>query len=306
MSSRAPFVDVTDVVGFRGGPRGKNRRVSGTTTGRRGRRRSRLALALAYHAIADDWDNPLSVTSTRFAAHVRHLRELGYTGVRFSDLAHDPDARDVVAITFDDAFSSVCSRALPLLDELGWPATVFASSAVVDAGEPMTWLLGVQGQAPERDDTLRPLRWDDLRLLHDRGWEIGSHGATHRRLSALATDERDRELTAARARIEAEVGPCTAISYPWGEVVDEVVEAAVATGHTAGSGLEGRFEERDPMRVPRFAVSRYDGALRFAAKTSRTLSTVRRTPVWSGLERIRRRDYEPLGDASERRDALPL
>jgi peptidoglycan/xylan/chitin deacetylase (PgdA/CDA1 family) len=294
------------VVGFRGEPRGKNGLVSGTVTGRRGRRRPRLALALAYHAIADDWDDPLSVTPTRFVAQVRHLHDLGYTGVRFSDLAHRPDDGGIVAITFDDAFSSVRSRALPLLDELGWPATVFASSAVVDAGEPMTWLLGVQGQAPERDDTLRPLGWGDLRFLHERGWEIGSHGATHRRLSALEPDERDRELTAARERIEAEVGPCRAISYPWGEVVDEVVMAAVATGHTAGSGLEGRFEDRDPMRVPRFAVSRYDGTLRFAAKTSRTLSTVRRTPVWTGLERIRRRDYEPVGDASERRDALPL
>jgi peptidoglycan/xylan/chitin deacetylase (PgdA/CDA1 family) len=273
---------------------------------RLGRRRSRAPLALAYHAISDHWDNSLSVSTARFEAQVRHLRDLGYTGVRFSDLAHRPENRGLVAITFDDAFSSVRSRALPLLEELGWPATVFASSAVLDAGEPMTWLLGVQGQAPQHDHTLRPLGWDDLRLLHERGWEIGSHGATHRRLSALDAGERARELIVSRERIEAEVGPCVAISYPWGEVVDDVVAGAAKAGYTAGSGLEGRFEEKDPMRVPRFAVSRYDGTLRFAAKTSRTLSTVRRTPVWTGLERIRRRDYEPAGDAADRRGALPL
>ena len=291
-------------MGFRGEPRGKNGLVSGTVTGRRGRRRPRLALALAYHAIADDWDDPLSVPVSRFATQMHHLRDLGYTGVRFSELAHRLDARGIVAITFDDAFSSVRDRALPLLDELGWQATVFASSAVVDAGKPMTWLLGEHGRAPGRDSTLCPLSWDDLRLLREAGWEIGSHGATHRRLSSLDADERERELTVARGRIEAEVGACSAISYPWGEVVDVVVAAAVAAGHTAGSGLEGRFEEHDPMRVSRFAVSRCDGTLRFAAKTSRTLSTVRRTPVWTGLERIRRRDYEPVGDAASRRDAL--
>ena len=46
------------------------------------------------------------MTPARFVAQVRHLHDVGYTGVRFSDLAHRPDDGGIVAITFDDAFSS--------------------------------------------------------------------------------------------------------------------------------------------------------------------------------------------------------
>jgi hypothetical protein len=272
---------------------------------RNGRRSHRPPLALAYHALADDWDDPLAVSPGRFEAHMRRLHAAGYEGIRFSELALGPRRDGVVAVTFDDAFASVRAHALPLLEGLGWPATVFASASVIDDGVPMTWLLGEHGRTPGRDGILDPLDWEGLRQLHSRGWEIGSHGATHRRLSALEPDERRRELDLSRERIESEVGECTAISYPWGEVVDGVVDAAVGAGYTAGGGLEGRFcSERDPMRVPRFAVSRRDGSFRFAAKTSRMLASVRRTAVWSGLEVIRRRDYEPEDDVQRRADAL--
>src|SRR3954447_12418300 len=101
---------------FRGKSRGKNRCVSEQDATRRGRWRSRRPpLALAYHAVADGWDDPLAVTAARFEIQVRHLREMGYAGVRFTDLAHSDGRQPVVAITFDDAFSSVRSRALPLL-----------------------------------------------------------------------------------------------------------------------------------------------------------------------------------------------
>jgi peptidoglycan/xylan/chitin deacetylase (PgdA/CDA1 family) len=288
---------------FRDAVGGKGACVS-RHAGTRGIWRTRRPLALAYHAIADDWDDPLAVTEERFTAQILHLSAAGYTGVRFTELAHASGSRPLVAITFDDAFSSVRGKAFPLLERLGWPATVFASASVVDAGLRMTWLLGEQGRQPREASTLQPLSWDELRFLHARGWEVGSHGATHRRLSSLGSSERAQELAVARTRIEAEVGPCSAISYPWGEVVDDVVEEAVRAGHTAGGGLEGRFEQHDPMRVPRFAVSRRDGALRFAAKTSPTVASVRRTAVWTGLDRVRHRDYEPLGDADARRDVL--
>jgi len=280
-------------------PVGKNTFVPTVdSTGQHRRGARRRSLALAYHAVTDDWDDPLAVRVDRFRKQVAHLHETGYRGVRFTDLALQPDRGDAVAITFDDAFSSVITQALPLLEELGWPATVFASSGAIDPGAPMVWLLGQRGTRPPDSTTLMPLSWSDLRLLHERGWEVGSHGTTHRRLSTLDAEERTRELTTARSRIEAEVAPCTAISYPWGEVVDHVVDAAAMAGYTAGGGLEGRFEQHDPLRVPRFAVSRRDGSLRFAAKASRTLSAVRRTALWTGLERVRRRDYEPASDAS--------
>jgi len=268
--------------------------------GRRWTLTRRPSLALAYHALSDDWDNPLAIPIARFASHMHRLSAMGYTAVCFGEFARLRHRGGLLAITFDDAFSSALTRAVPILAELGWPATVFASTAAVDAQAPMRYLLGNDGRPPRDEATLQPLSWDALRECRDLGWEIGSHGVTHRRLSSLSPDERRTEIETARHRIETEVGPCASISYPWGEVTEDVVEAAVRAGHSAGSGLAGRFADGDNMRVPRFAISRMDGRGRFALKTSRSAGSIRRSAVWSALEHARRREYEPVGDTVDR------
>ena len=252
-------------------------------------------LALAYHAVCDDWDDPLSVRPAELERQLRELAEAGYAGVRFSELAR-PAQRPVVAITFDDGLRSVL-RATVLLDRLGWPATVFVPTSAVERREPMTWLLGRDGQRPSDPDELSTLGWEELQTLAERGWEIGSHGATHRRLSMLDDGERRHELESSRSAIVQRLGRCSSVSYPWGETHDDVILAARAAGFTAGGGLEGRFVDDDPLQIPRFAVARDDVGLRFALKTSAAVWAFRATRGWDLLEHVRRpRDLEPESD----------
>jgi len=239
-------------------------------------------LVLAYHAISSDWDDPLSLAPETFRSQLESLAASGYRGVTFSEAATSAATEKRVAVTFDDAFASAAVHAPPVLDELGWPATVFAPTVPVETQEPMRWL----GSAA--DDRVRvAMTWGDLNQLADNGWEIGSHTRTHRRLSELRDDELGDELGRSREEIEAHVGRCSSISYPWGEVSRRVVDAARADGYETGSGLGGRFRFGDPMAVPRVALARGDGALGWRLKTSPLTWNLRSSAVWVVFEGVR-------------------
>ena len=242
-------------------------------------------LSLAYHAVDPHWPGSpglgLSVPPDVFAAQLHDLARRGYRGVTFSEAVLGDHPDHIVSITFDDAYCSVLEYALPPLRALGWPATVFAPTANVASGRPMTWL--GEGYAERK----RPLTWAELSVLAAEGWEIGSHGRTHRLLSSLDDAELEDELAGSRADIADHLGSCTSIAYPWGEVTDRVVEAARRAGYATGSGLWGRVVYDDPLRVPRQAISAFDGQRRMALKTSRLYWALRSSGLWDALDRAR-------------------
>lgn len=245
------------------------------------------ALALAYHDISVSWQHDLAVTPETFAHQLARLAERGYTGVTLSELAAGSLDRRVVAITFDDGFRSVLTQAKPALDSLGWPGTVFAVTDGVGSPGGASWIGPSAAAQPL-------LAWHDLEALASAGWEIGSHGRTHRLLSKLEPAELADELEGSRRAVADRVGSCRSISYPWGEVDRRVVAAARGAGYTAGSGLAGRATPGDPLAVTRFAVGSADGALRFALKTSPAVQSLRRTAAWTAVTTVRR-PHRPLG-----------
>lgn len=203
---------------------------------------------------------------------MQRLAKRGYRGLTFSAAVLDDHPGRIVAITFDDAYPSVAEHALPVLRELGWPATVFVPTATAASGGLMTWL------SPDFAAEKRQLSWPELTDLAEAGWEIGSHSRTHRLLSTLDEAELQEELEGFRAEIVAHLGSCTSIGYPWGEVDNRVVEGARRAGYTVGSGLAKRFVHDDPLRSPRVPIAGLDGRVRFALKTSGLLWTLRSTP----------------------------
>ena len=244
-------------------------------------------LGLTYHAITDGWGDELALPPASFEAQLRRLARAGYRGVTFSELAAQPSARGIVAITFDDAFASVYEHAAPVLQELNWPATVFATTRAVAGHEAMHWLSGAGHPEPDDARELQPLTWAQIEALAERGWEIGSHSVSHRLLSALDPDERSEELVSSRNAIAERVGSCVSLSYPWGEVNDVVVEAARRTGYSVGGGLAGRFYSGDPMRLPRFAVARRDDGVMIALKTSAPIWAARHSGLWTVVSHLR-------------------
>ena len=244
-------------------------------------------LVLAYHSISDAWTDPLAVDPTSFEGQIRALAERGYRGVTFAEAARAEAhvGEPVVAVTFDDAFATVRS-ARKILDAVGWPATVFVPTVAVDTGAPMRWLVRDRW-GPDDDAHLVPLTWEDLAELRDAGWEIGSHSRTHPLLSSLGDAAASEELSGSRAEIEEQLGSCSSISYPWGELDDRIITLARRAGYTSGSGLIGG-RDGDPFAVPRFAIAARDGSIAYALKTSAAVWRYRGTLPWRALDQVRR------------------
>jgi peptidoglycan/xylan/chitin deacetylase (PgdA/CDA1 family) len=252
----------------------------------------RDVLVLCYHAVSDDWPAMLALPGERLERQLTHLVERGYRGATFTEAVHDPPAPRTVAVTFDDGFRSVIDRALPILERLGLPGTLFAPTAHIGQPGPRTWPGTDRWLGTPHEHELAAMTWDDLGALVNAGWEIGSHTRTHPRLTELAGEPLARELAASRDDCRQRLGrPCESLAYPYGDVDRRVARAAREAGYTAAAGLPERLDRRRAMCWPRVGIYRNDLFPRFEAKVGRA----RRHLIgwaageWMVRESIRRR-----------------
>ena len=150
-------------------------------------------LFLCFHAVDATWLDPgLSVAPDVFTLLIASLAAAGYRGETFSSVVAATGSDRLVAVTFDDGFTSVATQAAPILDDVGWPASVFVPTAPIFDGGSMYWIgAGVRDLHPTATSHVTP---EQIRDLASRGWEVGSHSRTHRLLSRLTPAELDHEL----------------------------------------------------------------------------------------------------------------
>ena len=80
------------------------------------------SLVLCYHAISDAWVHPLAVGPVAFERQMASLIRRRLRPGTIEEVLSG--RRGVLHVTFDDAFTSV-RRALPVLERLGIPASIF-------------------------------------------------------------------------------------------------------------------------------------------------------------------------------------
>ena len=234
-------------------------------------------LALCYHALSATWTADLSVTPKAFEQQLRLLARAGYQGVTFTEAVLGRSSVKRVAITFDDAFQSVDRFARPVLDDLGWPGTIYAVADYADEARTLDWSGLGQWSATPQSPELASLGWDRLRALADGGWEIGSHTVSHPYLTQCSDAELARQLQESRERVEAALGrPCPSIAYPYGDFDERVGRATEAAGYQTAGLLPHRWPRATRLAYPRAGIYHRDGLTMFRAKTSLTLQAVRR------------------------------
>jgi peptidoglycan/xylan/chitin deacetylase (PgdA/CDA1 family) len=229
-------------------------------------------LVLCYHAVVEGEPQRLAVRREQFESQLRSLLLRGYRAVTAADAVQQRGR--LLHVTFDDAYRSVADT-LPLLAELGVPATIFACTGYARDGR--------QFDVPElREDAaadpaaFATMDWEALRATASSGVEIGSHTVSHPHLPRLSDAELDRELQASKSEVEDELGtPCRNLAYPYGEEDDRVRSAARRAGYDAAFAVDPGRGRSDRFAFPRLAVYRHDTTAGFRFRTSPLLRRLR-------------------------------
>jgi peptidoglycan/xylan/chitin deacetylase (PgdA/CDA1 family) len=243
-------------------------------------------LTLCYHGVSERWESTLATSPDRLRAQLSHLLAKGYEGVTFSALVGGEAPAKAVAVTFDDGFRSVFEHALPVLEELGIPGTVFVPVGLMGQSEPMSWP-GIEiWRGTDFEDELISMTWDQVRALRSSGWEIGSHTVSHPRLTELSDEELFGELSDSREWCSRELEePCRTLAYPYGANDRRVRAAVKEAGYLASAGMSPG--PPDALCWPRTGVYPLDGKWRFRVKTSPAVRAFRDAGVGRALERGR-------------------
>lgn len=213
---------------------------------------------LMYHRVGDAhnaWESRYCISPQNFAAHMHALARKGYKAHSIDALVNwldggTPLPPGAIVITFDDGFRGVRDHALPVLETMGWPFTVFLVSDLIGQQDYWTKTSNPSGL------THPLLNADEIRDMQTRGVTFHSHTRSHPSLPTLDDEELTDQLSGSRAALEELLGhEITFLAYPFGHV-DERVEAATrAAGYRAAFSTQPGFNRR---AVNRYRIRRID------------------------------------------------
>lgn len=193
----------------------------------------------------DNITTPISV----FENFAKRVFEMGYRLCSMSDyiLLDRNSKKASIVCTFDDGYTGLYENALSILNKYGFTATVFVCYNYI--GQSNDWNF--------KDKKSRAhLSVDQLKELQKNGWEIGSHGLTHRSLLRLNDDEVRRELKESKTKLEQLFGPIISYAYPYGDYSSFImsqVEEFYKYAFLLTQG--GVFLNVDALRIHRYYIS---------------------------------------------------
>ncbi|MEA3392403.1 MAG: polysaccharide deacetylase family protein [Candidatus Marinimicrobia bacterium] len=179
---------------------------------------------LAYHKITKQWEISYTMLYPHnFERQMRYLATNGYVGKSLREYLTDPKYNYFV-LTFDDAYESVYKNAYPLLKELGFSATVFVLTNYI--GKNNTW------DFTPGNIFSRHMNVEQLKTLHQEGWEVASHGENHRAMTGLHPDSVIHELKHSKELISSLIDDeVETFCFPFGVYNANVVAAAKSCGY---------------------------------------------------------------------------
>ncbi len=203
---------------------------------------------LMYHDIGEH-DSPWCVSHSEFEKQMAFLHEQGYESISLAELEegirqNKEASKKFVVITFDDGRKSVYTLAFPVLQKYGYKATIFVVPQWIDGKE-----------IPANENYSAFLSWEELEMLRDAGFELGSHSLSHKNLTKLPFTGMMGELNAAEKIISERLGVALRhFAYPYGEWNEPVKAEILQRYKTAVTVQRGFF--KTPGRYARQGVLR--------------------------------------------------
>ena len=205
---------------------------------------------LMYHEITDG-PSSLYVTADNFRAQMLYLRDNGFNVITMTQaqalLAQDQIPAKTVVITFDDGYVSVFNNAWPVLQALNFPATVYVISSFPGLYNYLTW--------------------DQIKIMHSGGIEIGSHTKTHPALTTVSSAQLTDEIAGSKQVLEEQLGvPIYSFCYPTGAFNQYTPPAVKDAGYTSAVTIVSRSAttQDNSFLIPRIRVSKGTSVSNFA------------------------------------------
>jgi len=202
---------------------------------------------LMYHHIRvnqnpnDKIGQGLSVSPEMFEQQMKLLKDNGYQTISLADIFQKENEKRFI-ITFDDGYKDVLSNALPILKKYGFFAVVFP---IVDfVGHPDY------------------LSWEDIALLKQEGWEVGSHTLAHPNLTGINDDWAKKEISESKKIFDEKLSQNTILfCYPSGEFNDKIIQFVRDAGYqyavTTQPGPQNTSQ--NTLKLNRIRVSENEG-----------------------------------------------
>jgi peptidoglycan/xylan/chitin deacetylase (PgdA/CDA1 family) len=209
------------------------------------------AVTLMYHRFGEKGLPSTNTTMEQLDAHIAYLKAGKFTvwplwrivdAIRKGESLPDK----TIALTIDDAYSSVLRYGLPRLKAAGFTATLFVNSEPADSA--------LRGY----------MSWGDIRQALDDGFDIGAHTVSHAHLADLPLSEVRREIDHSNKRFQAELGFVPKLfAYPYGEASLDVREIIKEAGYIAAFGQHSGVlhKSEDIFYLPRFALNEKYGTI---------------------------------------------
>jgi len=238
----------------------------------------------------------LSTPAEIFKEQLLYLKKRGHTFISFADLPNldFKKIKKPTIVFFDDGFKDNLLNAQPILKELGMPATVFATVGLIGRTD-FLWTLALrdclrdqqtsdsielliknlksQSAVKRRENVdkifeknnfiINPasydifLNWAEVEVLSRQGFEIGSHGVSHGKLTELDHDSLIKELADSKKELEQKINlPVKAISYPHGRVDRKIVEAVAQAGYVYGINGDDGINSQERLMAKALELKR--------------------------------------------------
>lgn len=223
---------------------------------------------LTYHKVDTKLEIGITrITPSQFEKHIKFLHNEGYKSLTVSEARNLKTTNEkFICITFDDGYQNIIDFAFPILKKYNFVATVFVISNFV--GKFNTWDFGFGIR-------FKHLDWNELNILLDNGWEIGSHSANHICLTFLDDEKVKYELEMSKHEIEKNLGiKVKSFAPPFSRYNEKIVKFAIDLGY------EGIYALSNGMK--------FDGVYhRFAVYSIDTISSLRRKINGSNFEKFK-------------------
>lgn len=227
------------------------------------------AVMLIYHHVAEDTPRVSSVTAAEFRGHLQYLRDNHFQVIGLDVLIDQlksgkPIADNAVVITFDDSYENNFTTAHPILQEFGYPYTIFISPGDIDKG------------------TGPVMNWQQIKQMSEDGVLVANHAMWHEHMARPEPGESEADwlkrmrqsILDAERRIKEETGQNHQwLAYPYGEFsakLEQLVQELGFIGIGQQSGAIGPLTKL--TRIPRYPAAGQYADLKDLAQKLRTLA----------------------------------